>query len=105
MIPYEELVEALDRYVAKNGGTPQSARVPSAAGAFNSTPSLSSSSPGAPAAAPSYAAPAPAARAVPAAAAAMPDYDAHGHDVDLPGGAFDEPHDPDMPSLASQHDD
>ena len=28
MIPYEELVAALDRYVARNGGTPQSARAP-----------------------------------------------------------------------------
>src|SRR4051794_8662734 len=26
MIPYEELVAALDRYVARNGGTPQSVR-------------------------------------------------------------------------------
>ena len=31
MIPYEELVAALDRYVARNGGTPQSAHAPSAA--------------------------------------------------------------------------
>jgi len=30
MIPYEELVAALDRYVARNGGTPMSARAPSA---------------------------------------------------------------------------
>jgi hypothetical protein len=29
MIPYEELVAALDRYVARNGGTPMSARAPS----------------------------------------------------------------------------
>jgi hypothetical protein len=58
MIPYEELVAALDRYVARNGGTPSSARVPASAG-------------GAPAAA--YAPPA----------------------------AYDEPHDPDMPGLAS----
>jgi hypothetical protein len=28
MIPYEELVAALDRYVARNGGTPQSAHAP-----------------------------------------------------------------------------
>jgi len=32
MIPYEELVEALDRYVAKNGGTPMSARAPASSG-------------------------------------------------------------------------
>src|SRR3954469_7348465 len=32
MIPYEELVAALDRYVAKNGGTPMSARAPASAG-------------------------------------------------------------------------
>jgi len=31
MIPYEELVAALDRYVARNGGTPQSAHVPASA--------------------------------------------------------------------------
>ena len=31
MIPYEELVQALDRYVARNGGTPQSARAPASA--------------------------------------------------------------------------
>jgi hypothetical protein len=36
MIPYEELVAALDRYVARNGGTPQSARMP--AGVPQSTP-------------------------------------------------------------------
>jgi hypothetical protein len=29
MIPYEELVQALDRYVARNGGTPMSAHAPS----------------------------------------------------------------------------
>jgi hypothetical protein len=28
MIPYEELVAALDRYVARNGGTPQSVHAP-----------------------------------------------------------------------------
>ena len=28
MIPYEELVAALDTFVARNGGTPQSARAP-----------------------------------------------------------------------------
>jgi len=33
MIPYEELVQALDRYVAKNGGTPMSARAPSSSAA------------------------------------------------------------------------
>jgi hypothetical protein len=31
MIPYEELVAALDRYVARNGGTVQSAHVPASA--------------------------------------------------------------------------
>jgi hypothetical protein len=99
MIPYEELVEALDRYVAKNGGTPQSARVPSSAASssFKSpAPSaVSSSSP-----APSYAA--PAAFAVPPA---MSDDEPHAHDVDLPHGGFDEAHDPDLPPLAAQHDD
>jgi hypothetical protein len=29
MIPYEELVAALDRYVARTGGTPDSVRAPS----------------------------------------------------------------------------
>jgi hypothetical protein len=99
MIPYEELVEALDRYVAKNGGTPQSARVPSSAASssFNSpAPSaVSSSSP-----APSYAAP-----AAFAAAGAASAYEPHAHDVDLPDGGFDEAHDPDLPPLAGQHDD
>src|SRR3954471_16301842 len=105
MIPYEELVDALDRYVAKNGGTPQSARVPSSAGSFNSS---SSSSP-APSSAPSSkASAAPAAVAAPAyAAAGAMDYEPHGHDVDLASAsdAFDEPHDPDLPSLAGQHED
>jgi hypothetical protein len=36
MISYEELVEALDRYVAKNGGTPMSAR----ASASSASPSF-----------------------------------------------------------------
>jgi hypothetical protein len=36
MIPYEELVAALDRYVAKNGGTPQSVRA--SASSFSSQP-------------------------------------------------------------------
>ena len=31
MIPYEELVAALDRYVARNGGTPMSARASASA--------------------------------------------------------------------------
>ncbi len=60
MIPYEELVAALDRYVARKGGTPGSVRAPA-----------------------SYAPPA-----------------AH----DLPSGAFDEPHDPDLPGLARHGD-
>jgi len=38
MIPYEELVAALDRYVARNGGTPQSVRAP-AGGAHAAEPS------------------------------------------------------------------
>ena len=38
MIPYEELVAALDRYVARNGGTPQSARAPSGGGAAFAPP-------------------------------------------------------------------
>src|SRR5689334_14651264 len=59
MIPYEELVAALDRYVARNGGTPQSVHAPSG---YASAPA-----------------------------------------EDVPMGAFDEPHDPDMmhPGLAS----
>jgi hypothetical protein len=32
MIAYEELVAALDRFVARNGGTPQSARAPAGGG-------------------------------------------------------------------------
>ena len=71
MIPYEELVAALDRYVARNGGTPQSARAP-AGGAM-----------------PSFAPP-------PAVEAHHDEPPAH--DVDLP--AFDEHHDPDMPGLS-----
>src|SRR5690242_11943617 len=65
MIPYEELVAALDRYVARNGGTPQSVRA--SASSFESAP-------------------------------------AEHHDLpasDVPMGSFDEPHDPDMPGLAS----
>jgi hypothetical protein len=73
MIPYEELVEALDRYVARNGGTPQSARAPSAAAmpAFAPPPAM---------AAPAYDEPPP-------------------HDVELP--AFDEHHDPDLPPVGA----
>ena len=69
MIPYEELVAALDRYVARNGGTPMSARAPGSAAPSYAAPEY---------AAPEYAAP-----------------EAAGHDVDLP--SFDEHHDPDMP--------
>ncbi len=61
MIPYEELVAALDRYVARNGGTPMSARAPA-----------STSSP-------AYAAPAPQAHEVD-----LQSYDEH-HDPDMPG--------------------
>jgi hypothetical protein len=68
MIPYEELVAALDRFVARNGGTPQSARAPAGS------------------AMPAFAPP-------PAAAASS--FDEHAaHDVDLP--SFDEHHDPDL---------
>lgn len=109
MIPYEELVEALDRYVAKNGGTPQSARVPSSA---SSAPSPMASAPAASArpasSASASAASAPAASAPAAAfsAHAPIDYDASAHDDDLPPSAsFDEPHDPDLPSLGDDHGD
>lgn len=71
MIPYEELVQALDRYVARNGGTPMSARAPSSAGA----------------AMPSFAPP-------PAVEAGAHDDEA-AHDSALP--SYDEPHDPDLP--------
>ncbi len=42
MISYEELVAALDRYVARNGGTPQSAHAPAghAAPAFAPPPAI-----------------------------------------------------------------
>jgi hypothetical protein len=74
MIPYEELVEALDRYVARNGGTPQSARASSAA---------------APAFAP------PPAFATPPAHGDADGVELPAHDVGV--AAFDEPHDPDLP--------
>jgi len=61
MISYEELVQALDRYVARNGGTPMSARAPAGA-------------------APAYAAPEPVAHDVD-----MQSYDEH-HDPDLAHG-------------------
>jgi hypothetical protein len=63
MIPYEELVAALDRYVARNGGTPMSARAPASSGA------------------PAYDAPAEA----PAHEVSLDNYDEH-HDPDLGGG-------------------
>src|SRR3954462_15137427 len=75
MIPYEELVEALDRYVARNGGTPQSAR----ASASQSAPSS-----------PSFAPP-------PAVEAHHDEVPAH--DIELP--SFDEHHDPDMPGIGA----
>jgi hypothetical protein len=62
MIPYEELVAALDRYVTRNGGTPKSVRA--SAASHSSAPAAE----------------------------------------DVPMNAFDEPHDPDMPSLASHGD-
>jgi hypothetical protein len=69
MIPYEELVAALDRYVARNGGTPQSARAPSGGQAY---------------------APAPAVEAhhdePPAHEVELPSFDEH-HDPDLPSMA------------------
>lgn len=73
MIPYEELVAALDRYVARNGGTPMSAHAPASA------------------AAPSYAPPAP--MAEPQAHEVVLDaYDEH-HDPDLAhGGEEDATH-------------
>ena len=61
MIPYEELVAALDRYVARNGGTPESAHAP----ASHAAPSH---------AAPQFAPP----------PAVEHGYDEH-HDPDLPG--------------------
>ena len=69
MIPYEELVAALDRYVAKNGGTPMSARAPasSAMPAFAPPPAVS----------------APAYDAHSTRESAMPPYDEH-HDPDMP---------------------
>src|SRR4051812_7647750 len=87
MIPYEELVEALDRYVARNGGTPQSARVPASA-------------------APMAPPPARAAVPTPAPVAAPSEYEPPTHEVHLPSGAFDEPHDPDLAPLggSGQHD-
>ena len=73
MIPYEELVAALDRYVARNGGTPMSARAPAGAAPSYGAPEYG---------APEYAA---------------PEYapEAAGHDVDT--HSFDEHHDPDLP--------
>jgi hypothetical protein len=69
MIPYEELVAALDRYVAKHGGTPMSARAPASA------------------AMPSFA---------PPPAVSAPAYDEHAtRESELP--AYDEHHDPDLP--------
>ena len=73
MIAYEELVAALDRYVARNGGTPQSARLPAGG------------------AAPSFAPP-------PAVEAAHHD-ESPAPGVDLP--AFDEHHDPDLPGIGA----
>lgn len=65
MIPYEELVAALDRYVARNGGTPMSARAPASA------------------AMPSYAPPPVAHDEHGTSEAALPSYDEH-HDPDMP---------------------
>ncbi len=62
MISYEELVAALDRYVARNGGTPMSARAPASASS------------------PAYDAPAPQAHDVD-----LQGYDEH-HDPDMPRG-------------------
>ena len=79
MIPYEELVQALDRYVARNGGTPMSARAPSSAGA----------------AMPAYTPP------------PMSAHDDHGHDAqgahESAFPSYDEHHDPDMPSEDATH--
>lgn len=66
MIPYEELVAALDRYVARNGGTPMSARAPAGGAAAY--------------AAPAYAAPEPAVHDVD-----LQSYDEH-HDPDMGHG-------------------
>lgn len=38
MIPYEELVAALDRYVSRNGGTPQSVLGPASSGRAAAAP-------------------------------------------------------------------
>jgi hypothetical protein len=77
MIPYEELVAALDRYVSRNGGTPQSARGPSA-----------------PNASPSFAAPPPVVTTAAVAAPRPSRAVAPPQAVD-----FDEAHDPDLPPL------
>jgi hypothetical protein len=92
MIPYEELVDALDRYVARNGGTPQSARASASSGASAS---------GAGASAPAFAPPAPGDAHAGARADAHA-VEAHGHGDELPAhdldpAGFDEPHDPDLP--------
>lgn len=68
MIPYEELVVALDRYVARNGGTPNSARAPQAAPSF----------------------------APPPAMAAPSEHELGSHEVYPPAASYDELHDPDL---------
>jgi hypothetical protein len=69
MIPYEELVAALDRYVARNGGTPMSAHAPAG-----------------------YAPPPPAHDELPAHDVDMRGYD-EPHDPDMPhGGGEDATH-------------
>jgi hypothetical protein len=78
MIAYEELVAALDRYVARNGGTPMSARAPSSSGA-----GMTASAP-------------------PPTSAHDYGHDAHAaHESAFP--SYDEHHDPDMPSEDATH--
>jgi hypothetical protein len=84
MIAYEELVAALDRYVARNGGTPMSARAPSSSGA-----GMTASAP-------------PPTSAHDYGHDAHDAHDAHGaHESAFP--SYDEHHDPDMPSEDATH--
>lgn len=79
MIPYEELVAALDRYVARNGGTPSSVHAPAGYGA----PSHEM---------PSY--------------EAAPSHEEPGtHETAMPPLGYDEPHDPDLAPPAHAHAD
>ena len=82
MIPYEELVAALERSVARRAGGAPAAAAPRAAAPAASTPRApAAAAPAAPAPRRPTSQPAPAAPS-----------------------QFDEPHDPDMGSLAHEHD-